>query len=361
MATGIAQTFDIAKTKLMPVATAPLMPSLLRRLKSIGYDEVFLRRVVLPDWWDDSLADEPTSRVQVELRVAQRLSLPLADVADPRKPLQLPSAADVCLKRAKAGTTRADVAPGLIAARNAVALVLPHLRNVAPLPANLTVGDLRRWILARGATVDLGALVEACWVHGIAVFHFAPLPTAAKKFAGMAYYEGNRPVIVLASGYDAPPRLAFYLAHEISHVLRGHVKPGGEMLADSDLDTKTEDKQEREADGDALELLTGQRTPAFKPTYGLTAPKLRAAVEAYEEQHKIHAGTVALIYGMTAQRMPVAVAALKLMNMDTGARAIVAEALRRRLAVSSKGSHPFAELPGSVVELLPIFGIECRG
>jgi hypothetical protein len=345
----------------MPAASAPLMPALFRRLTNIGYDEAFVRRVVLPDWWDDSLADDPTSRVQIELRVAQRLSLPLADVADPRKPLQLVKATDVRLKRAKAGTDRADVAPGLIAARNAVALVLPHLRNVPPLPANLTVGDLRRWILARNKTVDLGELAEACWAHGIALFHFAPLPTAAKKFAGMAYYEGNRPVIVLASGYDAPPRQAFYLAHEISHVLRGHVKPGGEMLADSDLDTKTEDKQEREADGDALELLTGEQVPSFKPTYGMTAPKLRAAAERYEAEKNVHAGTVALVYGKTAQRMPVAVAALKLMNMDAGARAIVAEALGRRLVVPIKGSHPLAELPGSVVELLPIFGIECRG
>jgi hypothetical protein len=207
----------------------------------------------------------------------------------------------------------------------------------------------------------LSSLVEACWTHGIAVFHFAPLPSIAKKFAGMAYFDGNRPVIVLASGYDAPPRQAFYLAHEISHVLRGHVKPGGEMLADSDLDTKTEDRQEREADGDALELLTGQRTPGFESRYGLTAPKLRAAAERYEQQHGVHAGTVALIYGKTAQRMPVAAAALKLMNMDTGARAIVAEGLRRRLVTVGKDIHPYAELPGAVVELLPVLGVECRG
>lgn len=341
----------------MPVA-APLMPTLFSRLKRIGYDEAFVRRVVLPDWWDDSLASDPTSRVQIELRVAQRLSLPLVDVADPNKALHLPEANTVRLKRAKAGTERADIAPGLIAARNAVALLLPHLRGVPPLPANLTPAGLRKWALAKCGTVDLGALVEACWTHGIAVFHFAPLPTAAKKFAGMAYYEGDRPVIVLASGYDAPPRQAFYLAHEIGHILRGHVKPGSGMLADSDLDTATEDKEEREADGDALELLTGHRTPGFKPTYGLTAPKLRAAVERYEAQHGVHAGSVALIYGKTAQRMPVAIAALKLMNMDTGARAIVAEALRRRL-VSDDG-HPFSELPGTAQELLPVFGVECR-
>lgn len=336
-------------------ATIP-MPTLIRRLKTIGYDEAFLRRVVLPDWWEDSLAADPTSRVQIELRVAQRLSLPLADVSDPQRPLRLPDTRCVRLKRARAGAVQDEIAPGLIAARNAVALLLPHLRDVPPLPANLTPAALRRWILTRRGIVDLGALVEACWEHGIAVFHFAPLPTSAKKFAGMAYYEGARPVIVLASGYDAPPRLAFYLAHEICHIIRGHVRPGGEMLADSDLDSRTEDQQEKEADRDALELLTGERAPSFQTLYGLTAAKLRVSAERYQELNGVHAGTVALIYGKTAKRMPAAIVALKLMNMDTGARAIVAEALRRRV-VSAEG-HPFAELPGAVVELLPVFGVE---
>jgi Zn-dependent peptidase ImmA (M78 family) len=344
----------------MPGPAPQTMPTLFSRLKRIGYDEAFLRTVVLPDWWEDSLAEDATSRVQIELRVAQRLSLPLSHVADPSRPLHLPTATSVRLKRAKAGTERSDVTPGIIAARNAVSLVLPHLRNVPPLPANLTAAELRRRILATNRAVDLGALAEACWTHGIAVFHFAPLPKAAKKFAGMAYYEGDRPVIVLASGYDAPPRQAFHLAHEIGHVLRGHVKPGGDVLADADLDTATEDAHEHEADGDALQLLSGQRTPAFKTLFGLTAPKLRDAAQHYQEKHEVHAGSVALIYGKTANRMPVAAAALKLMNMDAGARAIVAEALRRRL-ISSEPGHPFAELPGAVVELLPVFGVEGRG
>ena len=131
------------------------MPALLSRLKRIGFDEAFLRQVVLPDWWEDSLAEDATSRAQIELRVAQRLSLPLIDVADPRKPLLLPPATEVRLKRAKAGTERADVTPGIIAARNAVALALPHLRDVPALPANLTASELRHWILARNRTVDM--------------------------------------------------------------------------------------------------------------------------------------------------------------------------------------------------------------
>jgi hypothetical protein len=335
------------------------MPALFRRLKTVGYDEAFLRRVVLPDWWDDSLAANPVNRAQVELHVAQRLGLPLADLTTSSRPLELPGTKNIRLKRAKAGADRADVAPGMIVARNLAALVLPHLRDVPPLPANLTAATFRQSILARHRTVDLAGLLEACWTHGIAVFHFAPLPSASKKFAGMAYFEGTRPVVVLASGYDAPPRMAFYLAHEVGHILRSHVVPGGGILADSDLDGATEDEQEKEADADALEILSGRRDPKFERTYGLTAEKLRVRARLFEEQHGVHAGTVALIYGKTSKRMPVAAKALTLMNMDTGARAIVAEALRRRLLNPLEGVNPSSDMPGTVSEALPVFGVDC--
>src|SRR5687767_10289506 len=145
----------------MPAPVPQGMTTLFRRLKSIGYDQDFLRRVVLPDWWEDSMASNPVTRAQIELRLAQRLSVPLSDLADPLRPLSVPCTDHICLKRAKANANRADVAPGMIVARNSVALVLPHLRDVAPLPANLTAAAFRKWILARFKTVDLAGLVEA--------------------------------------------------------------------------------------------------------------------------------------------------------------------------------------------------------
>lgn len=328
------------------------MPTLFRRLRAVGFDEDFVRRVVLPDWWDDSLADDPGTRWQMELRIAQRLSLSLEDLSDPDRPLRVAGTHGIRLKRARAGTARSEVSPGMIAARNAVALVLPHLVAVPPLPACLNAPAFRQWILGRRSPVDLAGLVDACWSHGIAVLHFAPVPRNTRKFAGMTYFEGPRPVVVLASGHDAPPRLAFYLAHEVGHILRGHVVPGGDMLVDTDLDQATEDLQEREADGDALEILTGDRSPGFRPRYGLTADKLVHAVRQHEAKHGIHAGTVALIYGKTAARMPAASSALKLMKMDTGGRAILAEALSRRLPSEA------SDLPGAALEVLPFLGID---
>ena len=205
---------------------------------------------------------------------------------------------------------------------------------------------------------DLPALLDAAWMHGIAVFHFSPVPSAAKFFAGMAYYEGKRPAVILATGYDALPRVAFHLAHEIAHILRGHVTPGGGMLADGDFERSTEDADERMADGDALELLTAERTPKLSTACSLRAPALAKYARDYERRSPVHAGTVALIHGKTKDRMPVAAAALKLMGMDTGARRMIAEAARRRLFAGEAGLDPAAGVPAEVLEVLPVIGVE---
>ena len=339
----------------MPTTT---LAPLYRRLKAVGFDRVFLQRAVLPDWWEDSLAANAATRSQIELHLAQRLGVSLAQLRDPAQTITLPGTSDVRLKRATGAAQRNDIAPGMIVARRTVGVVLPHLRDVPALPAHLGVGDLRTWILARHRVVDLPALLDAAWAHGIAVFHFAPLPAAAKKFAGMAYYEAKRPVVILATGYDAPPRAAFYLAHEIVHILRGHVVPGGAMLADADFEKGKEDAEEKQADGDALELLTGERAPEFPTIYGMTASKLAMAARDYERKQRVHAGTVALIYGKTANRMPVAVSALTQMNMGTGARRLIADALSRRLFAEEAGLDAAAGVPPEVMEVLPVLGVE---
>ena len=94
----------------MPAA-ASLAP-LYRRLKTVGFDRLFLQRAVLPDWWEDSLAANATTRSQFELHIAQRLGVPLAQLRDPAQPITLPGTDDVRLKRATGGAKRGDIAPG---------------------------------------------------------------------------------------------------------------------------------------------------------------------------------------------------------------------------------------------------------
>ncbi len=332
------------------------MPSLYRRLKQIGFDRPFVRRAILPDWWDDKLAEDASLRMQMHLRIARRLGLPMKDVADSTKTLALPEVNSVRLKRARQGSDRDAIAPGIVVARRTVALAISQLHGFPVFPAHLSAAALRSSILKSYPVVDFAGLVKAAWAHGIAVFHFKEWPLEAKKFAGMAYYEGNVPVVVIASGYDAPPRLAFYLAHEIGHILRGHVKPDGKVLVDGDLDSTREDVEEREADEDALAILCGEKLPPLPQGAGMTPPKLKTWSRLAEGNHTIHAGTAALIFGRERKHMPLANMVLKALNMDTGGHAIIAAETRRHL-LPEDGSVEVRELSPSLREVLPLLGI----
>ena len=49
------------------------MQDLYTRLVTIGFDADFLRRAVLPDWWEDSLAGVPANRALAEAAIARHL------------------------------------------------------------------------------------------------------------------------------------------------------------------------------------------------------------------------------------------------------------------------------------------------
>jgi hypothetical protein len=134
------------------------------------------------------------------------------------------------------------------------------------------------------------------------------------------------------------------------------VKPGGAILCEASFEEVEEDSEEQEADADALEILTGNRSPQAEPVYGMTAAKLKAECLRQQALKGVHAGTLALIYGKTAKRMPVAVNTLKLLNMSTGARAIIAGALGRRLL--GVAGQTAADLPEAALDLLPLFGLD---
>jgi hypothetical protein len=109
--------------------------------------------------------------------------------------------------------------------------------------------------------------------------------------------------------------------------MSGHVKPGDAPLVDLKLDGANDETCEREADQYAFQILTGR--PKLELTGpGLTGGGLAVAAREFGAQHRIHPGTVALIYGYSQRRIPVAQVALSAMNENHGARGILASAYR---------------------------------
>jgi Zn-dependent peptidase ImmA (M78 family) len=310
----------------MPFAAC--MKDLYDRLKDVGFDAKFVRDRVLPDWWEDPLAEVPASRAMAEMAISRMLGFPIAQLHDPAATLTLPAVSSVRLKRNQ-GVEARDLMPSVLLAERTAQATLAELAALPAFAGGTPAEEARQAILADHRCVDLKSLLEFAWQRGIVVLHLAALPKS-KKFSGMAMFSGKTPVVVLAHGSDSPAWLAFHLAHELGHIYLGHVAAGSTPLADSNIDQLDQDHDEKAADAFACTLLTGRPAVDFKAIYGLTAEKLVARARETAAKYQIEPGTIALIYGK-AERMPVAQNALKLLGCDHGARRLIADALQQHL------------------------------
>lgn len=310
--------------------TATSMKPLYERLKSQGFDRPYVQSAILPDWWEDSLFDNESNRLTAQMSIANFLGVKIQHLRDPDAAL-LPPLGNIRLKRAKNAPV-SDVSGAITAALHAARLTAKLMRNRLPFTGVRPALEIRNQLLSRPDCTwpDLPNLVDYCWQHGIAVVHLTRQPKNSKSIAGLATYIEGRPVIVLCSKRDSQAWLAFHLAHEIGHIMTKHVKPGDAPLVDVKLDGFNEELQEQQADEYAFQVLTGLPTLKLKGV-GLTGPKLVRAARQYGREHRMHPGTVALIYGYGQRRMGVAQAALNLMSEDEGAGAILARAYRRHV------------------------------
>lgn len=305
---------------------------LYRRLRPLGFDAAFVRDVILPDWWDDPLAAEPANRLTAEMAVSRFLGIPLQQLHDPAAKLSLPEFVPVRLKTATRDTNPRSVRPAIQIALQLADLLSNSIATLPPFAGRLSAAELRGRLLQDSGPVTLETLVRKCWDLGIIVAHLHRVPrgTGFRKFDGLVVFAGERPCIFLAEKADSPPKLAFHLAHELGHLMLGHVQPGSDLLADENLERLINDDEERTADEFACELLTGNPKPTLPQQYGLTAPKLVHLASDLGARRHVDPGLVALIYGRSADRWAVAENALKQMGLTQGAHAIVQNALAER-------------------------------
>ncbi|HYN20687.1 MAG TPA: hypothetical protein VE078_06985 [Thermoanaerobaculia bacterium] len=232
------------------------MRDIYRRLARLGFTRAWLLGAVLPDWWDDALADEPANRRLAEFYLARFLDLQLDELSDPERTLRLASG-NLRFKLAAQANRERLMASALVAKR-AGRLLYEVLNSSLPrFSCCATPREVRTWIFDHGyAAVDFHSLLHFCWDQGIIVFHFKSQPGA--HLDGMAAFHDERPVITLGSP-KRPSWLVFHLAHELNHILRQHVVPDSEPLADLDLDSVEVDGDEAEANRQAVEILTGSQ------------------------------------------------------------------------------------------------------
>ncbi len=315
------------------------MRTLYRRLGEIGLSKAFLKRSVLPAWWDDDAGSTPAGFGEAAMILSRHLGLDLQMLRTAQE-IRPTNDARVKLKKpASAGEDDVVIAQRL-AVQVARLAALGVSQPVAPLPRS--GAEIREQILDQDQPwVSFEALLDYCWAAGIAVLHVSSFPTGARRMHGLALKAGNRPMIVISWERKHPAWLLFVLAHELGHIALGHVEDDG-VLVDQEVDPDSADKEEAAANQFAVELLCGSADVRFRAADRW--PKAGRLVEdanRIARLRRIDPGHIILNYASSMGKtfFPVAQAALKLLEPQTDGPGTI----RQRMATNLDWSRLPAE------------------
>jgi hypothetical protein len=287
--------------------------SLYARLEQAGLDRKFIRETLLPDWWDDAIAEHPTGYAEARLRIARALGLSLRQL-DSEDPLGEMLGETRLRCKTRRGTEPYSIRSTIALAKRAAELATRATpKPYEPLPE--TASQIRNAILQKHPWVCLDNLLAYCWQHGIPVIPLESKPRRSKRVDGLIVRVGERPVIVLACGYRYSARLLFIVAHELGHWARGHLSDQS-ILAEESIAREGESHEEAEANWFAVELLTGKPDKAYWAPRSLTAAQLAEGARMAGRRDKVDPGVVALNYAWNQGTWEVGMGALKILEPE---------------------------------------------
>ncbi len=300
------------------MATHAAMKDIYERLEPIGFNAAFVKSCILPEWWEDKLAEVPSNRQYAESVIARQFGIQAATLRDRNAKLRMRESTTLKLKRRHGASDDELKAAKILGER--LAKIADNSLAIPPKLDGLTASSIRQRILDSGAKwVGFHELLDFCWDAGVPVVNLRRVPAGSKKPDGMAVWTETRPVVVIASGRKHPAWHIFIIAHELGHIVRGHLA-SGELSIDSKIDRDSRDKQEEEANNFAVELLTGDPDFALTPPRRwLSASELARAAQSLGEKFQIDPGFIALSYSQRQHFYQVAQAALKSLQPDANA------------------------------------------
>ncbi|MBE9135732.1 ImmA/IrrE family metallo-endopeptidase [Nodosilinea sp. LEGE 07088] len=267
------------------------MANLLERLEEKGLQAKYVRDRALPTWWDADLEDDPTVVAEAAGYIAKRLGLDIASVFSPEAEIAFKGQAQAKFKK------RQDTSKQSLEVVQGLASRVAELVSYAVLPSyhelRKDAAALRQGILARGCWVNLDSLLALCWQHGIPVVHFSP-PQGTKKIDGMVASFNGRLVIVICCARKAAAWLAFILAHELGHILAGHVQE--QFYVDESITQEEQDPEELEANAIAATLLLGNPNN-YEWRARLYPNVLVTTARRFSRRDNVDPGIVCLNYG----------------------------------------------------------------
>jgi hypothetical protein len=236
--------------------------TLRTRLRGLGLSKPAIQ-AAWPTWWTDDANSSASARIELGFALARNLGL------DP-KSLLTPDQAPRFRWQTGARFKRLAVeGEQELEAITSFGRALASL-CVAALPGSSNTGrptarELRSLLLTPTTPfIRLVDLLVGSWGLGIPVIQLRVLPRNRKRMTAMTVRLGDRHAILLAKDSPFPAQSAFYLAHELGHIFRGHLAEQDLIvdLGESLPASSSDDDEEHEADAYGLEVLAG--SPDFR-------------------------------------------------------------------------------------------------
>ena len=270
------------------------METLYKRLSQIGFSEKFVREKALPDWWDEEFEATPGAVVEAAAYVSRRLNLDFTSLVKSEATPTFKQSCEVKFKTKLSIENQQVFVAQCMASRVAEMLAYTCVPEFKLFPDSAM--RVREEILKNQQYVNLEGLLKFCWSCGIPVVHFDGYPKTrgVYKFDGMVAVFYERPVIVISCIRHSPAWLLFILAHELGHIIKGHLNSNA--IVDEKINPDSEDAEEVEASEFAVELLLGKPGIGFSTLQKFTGEQLATYAQNISDRNDVSPGVVVLNY-----------------------------------------------------------------
>ncbi len=286
--------------------------ALVRELQRAGISRSAIR-AAWPSWWNEEVARSPSGRAELRFALARRLGLEPKPLLGERVEFIWNDEARFKHLTTQDSGQRAVLASFGVSVGRLLLRATPRKSTVS-----LTAEELRAAILVHGSFVDLNSLIGSCWALGIPVAYIRVFPLETKAMHAMVVSSDGRFAVLLGRDAAYPAPVAFTLAHELGHIMLGHVAAAPALVDLEDPATAGDvDDQEVEADRFALTLLTGSPNPAIQTNIErFNAPTLAQAALDAAPVYRVEPGTLALCLAFRRGIWPVAMASLRFIYLQ---------------------------------------------
>ncbi|MDP3580466.1 MAG: ImmA/IrrE family metallo-endopeptidase, partial [Ignavibacteria bacterium] len=174
--------------------------------------------------------------------------------------------------------------------------------------------------------------LEYLWSSGIPVLHVPVFPKEVNKMDGMAVNLNGRPLIILSKNRRHDAWLLFILAHELGHIISGHLSNTDQIIYDVNLETEADD-EEQVANEFAAEFLNGAKSPSyfssnisFNSPYGLVN-----YIRPLSKKLSVDTGIIALNYAYRTKNYALAEKALNILAPKADAVKLIQMKMKTKL------------------------------